>query len=161
MLDCFELGDCAANLCGLNCGQHSDTDCRQYILQIVRALQRNLLGRHDLAIAMAVAPDYVPSTDEGPACDFLQSAEPVHRSLRSGSHLDARRVVRVENGKIVRALVLENASLGGGVIFKRMVPVKVIGGDVQHHCDARVKALYFIHLKAAELYTLPSLVALP
>src|ERR1039457_2526650 len=64
MLYRLELGNRATDLCGFDCGQHSDTDCRQYILQIVRALQRNLSDRHDLAVAMAVAPDYVLSADK-------------------------------------------------------------------------------------------------
>src|ERR1035441_10063548 len=105
---------------------------------------------------MAVAPDDVPSADECPARDFLQPAEPEDGCLRSGSYLDARLVVRIQHGKIVRGLVLENTSLCCGVIFKRMVPVKMIGGDVQHHCNARVKALDGLQLKAADLQHHPS-----
>ncbi len=133
MLDRFELGDRAPDLCWLDSGQHSDADCRQHVLHVVRALQRNLLGRHDLALAMLVAPDYVPSADECPARDLLQPAEPVHAGFGYRSHLNARLVVGIQNGEIVRALVLENAGLGGGVVLKRVVPVEMIGRDIQHH----------------------------
>src|ERR1039457_3757299 len=74
MLHRFELGDRAPDLCRLDSHQHSHTNCREHIFQIVRALQRNLSDRHDLSVAMAVAPDYVLSADKRPARDFLHSA---------------------------------------------------------------------------------------
>src|ERR1039458_8456911 len=40
MLHRFELGDRAPNLCRLDSGQHSDTNCCEHIFEIVRALQR-------------------------------------------------------------------------------------------------------------------------
>src|ERR1035437_787095 len=106
MLDRLERGDRAPDLCRLDSRQHSDTDCREHIFEIVRALQGNLARRHNLAVAMAVAPDYEPSADKRPARDFLQPAEPGYGSFRRRGHLNARLVVRVQNGEIVRALVL-------------------------------------------------------
>src|ERR1035437_3145072 len=157
MLYRFELRDRATDLCRLDSGQHSDTDCREHIFEIVRALQRNLLRRHDLAVAATVAPDYVPSAHERPARDFFQPAEPGHGRCRGRGHLDARLVVRMQNGEIVRALIFENTSLGRGVILKRIVPVKMIGGDIQHHRNSRMKALDGLQLEAANLQHHPSI----
>ena len=79
-------------------------------------------------------------------------------SFRGRSHRNARLVVRVQNGKIVRALVLENTGLGGGVILERVVPVKMVGGDIQHHRNPGMKALDGLQLEAADLQHHPGIV---
>ena len=60
-------------------------------------------------------------------------------ALMAEAIFNARLVVRVQNGEIARALVLENTGLGGGVILERIVPVKVIGSDIQHHRNLGMK----------------------
>ncbi len=71
---------------------------------------------------------------------------------------NARLVVGIQNGEIVRALVLEDAGLGGSIVLERVVAVKMIGRDVQHHRDLRMEGLDRLQLKAADLQHHPGVV---
>ena len=71
MLDGFEFRDRPTNLFRLDFGQHPDADSGQHVFEIVRALQRNLCDEHNLAIDLAIAPDYVPTPNKRAARGLL------------------------------------------------------------------------------------------
>src|SRR5208337_3966214 len=67
MLDRLEPGGRFPNLSRIDASQHSDTDSRQHVLDVVRTFQRNLADWHDLALAFFIAPDNaLPTCERSP-----------------------------------------------------------------------------------------------
>src|SRR5271157_956419 len=158
MLDGFKLANRAADLCRLDPHQHSHANSRQHVLNVVRALQRDLADRHDLALGPPIAPDNALPANESSALHLPQATEPGHRSLGFRSHRDARRIVCIQYREIVSRLVLENAGLRGGVVLKCVVPVEMIWGDVEDNRNLRMEALDGFQLEAANLQHNPGVV---
>ena len=109
----------------------------QYVLDVVRALERDLSHRHDGLLACWLAPDDAVVAHECPVLNFVLTAEPVHGALVFVGHRDAGGVVGVQYGEVVARLILEDARLGRGVVLKRVMAVEMVGRDVQHHGDLR------------------------
>ena len=60
--------------------------------------------------------------------------------------------------KSLRRLIFEDASLGGSVVREGVMPVEMVGRDVQHDRDLGMKGLDRLQLKAADLQHDPGFV---
>ena len=60
---------------------------------------------------------------------------------RDGMRLRDFRIVRIEHGGVALELVFKHAHLRRGVVFKRRVPVEMIGREIQQHADFGAKRL--------------------
>src|SRR6266496_39710 len=87
-------------------------------------------------------------SNERTLLDFALAAEPENLCLGLPGHLDAGGIIGVEDGKVVRPLVLEEAGLSIRISFKGAMAVEVIGSDVQHHGNLRAKLANGLQLKA-------------
>ena len=83
------------------------------------------------------------------------AAEPHCLRLGSLSKCHRHRIVRIQNGKIVRALRLENAGLRIRIILEAVMPVQMVLRHVQAGRDGRVKSLDGFQLKAGKLQHVP------
>ncbi len=66
-------------------------------------------------------------------------------------------VVGVQYGKIFRSLIFEDASFRGGIVFEGVMTVQMVGRDVQHDRNVRMKGLDGLELKAADLQHEPGI----
>src|SRR5208337_4998498 len=148
VLDGFENSDSMADLFGLATDEDTDRNSRQRVFQIVRSFQRYFGQRHDFAFAMAIPEIDMRAANKGSFFNRLFSAEP--EQLRAGAlrQSSGSRIIGIEDGEIIRPLVLEDARLGVDVIDKSLVAIKVVGRDVQNHRDPRAKLNNRLQLKA-------------
>ena len=70
--------------------------------------------------------------------------------LEAVGHARCLFVVGVEDGVIGGSLVFENAFLGGKVLVEAAVAVEVVGSDVEHDRDFRMKGLDGLQLEAGD-----------
>ena len=78
----------------------------------------------------------------------LPAAEPGQRSLDLVFECGAGRIIKVEQDKVARLLVLKTPSLGINVGLKSVVPVEMVRRDVQDRSNPRPELLDGFKLKA-------------
>ena len=85
----------------------------------------------------------------------LRRTEP-HRFRRAAIRIAAADgIVGVQHREIARALIHEQARLRLGIILERVVPIQMIGRDVQRRADVGAKGLGGFELKAGQLQHVP------
>ena len=62
-------------------------------------------------------------------------------------HVDAGRIVRIENREVIRLLVLEDARLGIHVSLERAMAIEMVRRDVQNDRNFRAESLNRFQLK--------------
>ena len=93
----------------------------------------------------------IPIANERSLFHLALAAEPENLGACSRSEFDTRCIVRVEHGKVVGCLVLENARLRIHVVSKRTMTVKMVGRYIQHNSNFGVKAADGFELKTRNL----------
>jgi hypothetical protein len=88
----------------------------------------------------------------------LFPAEPVDVWLRWRQRR-GRRIIGVEHRAVCFRLILENACFGSAICFQRVVPVQVVGCEIQEHADVGAKRFDQLQLKTAQLHNRDSAVA--
>ena len=92
-----------------------------------------------------------PPTSTVPCSSGCSSENRQHRGRRPPRReAHRRRIVRVDDRPVPRALVREHARLRGGVLAEVRVPVQVVGREVQQRRDPRVERLGRLELEAAD-----------
>src|SRR5581483_8498641 len=102
---------------------------------------RDLRGEHDFLPAFGSAKENSTFLHVCAPVYFLFAAEPVH--LRAGPILqvNAGGIIRIQDGKIARSLLLENARLGVRVCLKCAMPVQVVRRNVYYDSNLRAESL--------------------
>ncbi len=139
VLDGFEIPDGLANLFGLAADEPADRNSRQHIFQIVRAFQGHFRKRHDLAFATPVPEIDMRTPSKGTFFNLLLSAKPVQLRACTIRQSSGRRIIRVEDGEVIRTLILKDPRFGVHVIRKSLVTIEMVRRDVQNHRDSRTK----------------------
>ncbi len=157
VLDGFEFLHGAPDSTRLRLHQHANADRGQHVFKIVRALERNLAHRQNGQLAICVPPNDFLAADKRSTLNFTQTTEPVHAGLDLIRHRHTGRVIGIQYREIVGALIFEDASLGGRIIFKAVMPVEMVGRDVQDGRDLRMECVNRLELKAADFQHDPCL----
>ena len=85
------------------------------------------------------------------AGQLLLAREPEQTSPGARLESSTARIVEIQHRVVGRSLVLEYANFGGSIFLHAAVTIEMIGGDIQHHCDMRMKSLDSLKLKALYL----------
>src|SRR6266851_1163576 len=76
MLDRFETLDCSPDLLREAAHEHTCADCREDVLDIVRAFQGNFRHQHDVPLPIGCAEKDAPIAYKRTAVHFFPSTEP-------------------------------------------------------------------------------------
>src|SRR5208283_730271 len=125
VLDGFEIPDSLADLFGLAADKHADRNSREHIFQVVRAFQRYVRQRHDLAFAMPIPEIDMLATDKGSFFNLLVPAEPEQLRASTVRQSSGGGFIGVEHGEVIGKLVLEDARFGADVIDKSLVTIEI------------------------------------
>src|ERR1051326_5983689 len=87
--------------------------------------------------------------------DRFFQAEPHGRRSRARGVSDGHRIVGIQYREIACPLSLEKPSLGGGIIFERVMPVEMIGRDVQYGANVRTELADGLELETRNLQHVP------
>src|SRR6202521_1321548 len=124
---------------------------RKDVFDVVSPRQGNLLEtQYRLFFAVMAKHNFV-FLHERTLHHTLLPAETVHMrlSLRQGGGC---RISRVQHRAVRFRLVLEDSRFGPAILFERVMPVQVVGREIQKHADVRAKCFNQLQLKAAQLH---------
>ena len=120
------------------------------------AFQTDFADRHDLETISIVTPDNLAAADECAVVEFFRTAEPAHGRFHTECQVYTRLAIGVQDSKIARGLVLEDARLRRYVVLESVVTIEMVRRDIQHDCNPRMEALDGFELEAADFQDDPS-----
>lgn len=94
---------------------------------------------------------YCFAAQENAALELFGGAEEYDLAARSFGKLAQNRVVVVEHAEIVFVLILGYRLFYGNIVFERLVPVEVVGSDVENSGDMGLEGDHSLKLEAAYL----------
>jgi hypothetical protein len=118
---------------------------REHVENVVRAQQGDVNDGHDRVRPAGFDDDDVGACDGGAVDDAGAGAEEPPLCRCAGGHRPGHRVVPAEHRERLR--VLDDAPLGPDVRLEAVVPVQVIGADVEHGRDLTARCLDGLELK--------------
>ncbi len=131
-----ETADDALHGVWFHADEAAGCDGRQHVLAVVIAGDKCLVCPADARfVALEITEDIPAVLQKGADLDWMPPAKPERLSRRASLRCGAEWVVRIEDGKVFWALVIENLALAFGIDFHCAAAVQMIWCDIEQQGD--------------------------